>query len=256
MIRKSACSLLAILGWLGSMLHGEETNGVGSPFAYTPIHERLSTIEYLSRRADVAGVGLFLDCPTPSNPTVGVHVQDFWAGNSGTNVLRISINEYKEFTDWIHPTNAPVVFFAFRPATYMTNAWSDVANAAELYPGRLTDMSLSFPFADRAWFRTTRDNGLLYAFATNLWDSVRANPNPTNFYKVLRDADSPAYTNSSRVVMETSHGLFSFFRTCTDTDLLEKFQDPLLNAYGKNVLENELLNRGWTYTNGSWALPQ
>ena len=215
-----------------------------------------TTIPGLVEGADVAGVGTFLNQPTTNNPFASVLVQDYWGGGRETNVLRINVSPYHWQTDWVFPTNVPIVFFAVKRISY-TNG-SDVVNQAEFYqnmPQEWLD-ELSFPGGDYAWFRTTRDNGLLYEFATNLWNCVRANPNQTNYYEVLREAEKISFSSSSRLWIDAARDFSFFLRSSSNSFLLGKYDDPLLGASGRQSIYGELYDRGWTRTNGVWNPPQ
>ena len=215
-----------------------------------------TTIPGLVEGADVAGVGTFLNQPTTNNPFASVLVQDYWGGGRETNVLRINVSPYHWQTDWVFPTNVPVVFFAVKRISY-TNG-SDVVNQAEFYqtmPQEWLD-ELSFPGGDAAWFRTTRDNGLLYEFATNLWNCARVNPNPTNYYEVLRNAKNVPFSSSSRLWIDAYKDFRFFLKERPDEFLLDRYNDPLLNNAGRRGIINELCDRGWALTNGVWYPPQ
>ena len=215
-----------------------------------------TTIPGLVEGADVAGVGTFLNQPTTNNPFASVLVQDYWGGGRETNVLRINVSPYHWQTDWVFPTNVPIVFFAVKRISY-TNG-SDVVNQAEFYqnmPQEWLD-ELSFPGGDYAWFRTTRDNGLLYEFATNLWNCVRENPNSTNYYEVLREAEKIPFSSSSRLWIDAARDFSFFLRSSSDSFLLERYSDPLLGDSGRQSIYGELYDRGWTRTNSVWNPPQ
>ncbi len=209
-------------------------------------------IEYTS----TAGVGVFTgDCSTTNVSFVDISVQQWWTQDTGTNTVRINKIDglYKE---WAFPTNVPVVFFAITKAQwYGKKADYYLTNEAER-------AELTFGNVDRAWFRTTRDNGLVYSFTTNLWECMRTNPNPTNYYVVLRDAErSVSEQDSWRVNFDAYHGLSSLFDDASESYLAEKLNDPLLSPVMRNSVGNRLGDRhGWTYsyTNNVnvWSPPQ
>ena len=235
----------------------EETN----KFAYAgldPKETSLPPIPRLVQDADVAGVGEFINQPSRNTPIARVLVHDYWAGDPGTNVLQVSLVGSDYLTDWVFPTNVPVVFFAMKKSSYFdyTHGWTDITNLAEIYTNEAELAVLSFPGGDRAWFRTTRDAGLLYTFATNLWDCLRANPNSTNYYEVLREAEKVPYSTSSRLWLDADGCLSSLFLHSTDAFLIDKYEDPSLSSSGKNNIFNRLAWRGWTYTNDVWIPPQ
>lgn len=251
---KSTMQMLVVLAVCGNAC-AEQTNLLVKP----PFDDRWwndTLIPALVERIDVAGVGLFLNQPTTNDPYANVLVQDYWVGNSGTNVLRINVSPYRWETDWIFPTNVPVVFFANKRSSHTNN--SEIVNLAEFYqamPQAWLD-ELSFPGGDAAWFRTTRDNGLLYDFTTNLWNCVKTNPNPTNHYEVLREAEKIPFSSSSRLWIDAYRGFRYFVEDSTSDFLLDKFDDPMLDDTGRQSIYRELYSRGWRRTNGVWNPPQ
>jgi hypothetical protein len=64
--------------------------------------------------------------PTTNDPYANVIVQNCWGGESGTNVLRINVSPYQWQTDWVFPTNVPVVFFAIKRSSHTNN--SEIVN--------------------------------------------------------------------------------------------------------------------------------
>lgn len=221
----------------------------------------------LVRGASCAGVGLFLNEPSLTFPSVDIQVQQWWTPPLATNVVRIhELDPYS--TNWMFPTNVPVVFFALTkrqmydgtpalvvPDQYPPEWVYSITNAAEM-------AKLMFSEVDRSWFRTTRDNGLVYAFATNLWECMRTNPNPTNYYEVLRDAQRTVSKQDSwRVRLDASKGLSWLFSDASESYLAEKLNDPLLSPIMRNSVGNWLSHRfRWTYdyTNNveAWTPPQ
>ena len=193
---------------------------------------------------DYIGVGRFIgDCSTTNVSFADISVQQWWTPDPGTNTVRIRKID-RLFEEWIFPTNVPVVFFiAIKADWYGTNATFYITNAAER-------AQLTFINADRSWFRTTRDNGLVYDFATNLWECMRANPNPTNYYTVLRDTERTVSEQDSwRVRLDAYEGLSWLFHDASESYLAEKLNDPLLSPIMRNSVGNRLWDRfGWTYT--------
>ena len=257
MKKQTLFSILFAVAFLPAM--AEETNLVDfAGFLQRETQKILPTTSLMVQDADVAGVGEFINQPSTNTPTARILVHDYWAGDPGTNVLQVSLVGSDYLTDWVFPTNVPVVFFAMKKSSYFdyTHGWTDITNLAEIYTNEAELAVLSFPGGDRAWFRTTRDNGLLYTFATNLWDCLRANTNFPNYYKVLREAEKVPFVTSSRLNYEAFSCLDAIFRTASDSFLLEKYEDPLLSSSGKNIIFNRLAWRGWTYTNDVWIPPQ
>lgn len=247
-------TLLILLTVCGNAC-AEQTNILVRP----PFDDRWwngTLIPFLVQNTDVAGVGTFLNQPTTNDPYANVLVYDYWNGDAGTNVLKINVGDPWE-TDWMFPTNIPVVFFASKRGS-CTNG-SDVVNLAEYYQQTKSQAWLNelfFPGGDAAWFRTTRDNGLLYEFATNLWNCVNTNPNPTNCYEVLRDAEKVPFSSSSRLWIDTSNGFDFFLNKSSNEFLRDKYDDPLLSDTGRHSIFRELYYRGWTLTNGVLYPPQ
>ena len=69
------------------------------------------TISDCVRIATVAGVGLFLNEPSPADPFVDIQVQQWMTPALNTNTVRIhELDPYS--TNWEFPTNVPVAFFA------------------------------------------------------------------------------------------------------------------------------------------------
>lgn len=201
---------------------------------------------------DYIGVGKFVgDCSTTNVSFADISVQQWWTPDPGTNTMRIrKINRLPD--EWIFPTNVPVVFFVATKADwYGENAEFYMTNAEER-------AELTFINADRSWFRVTRDNGLVYAFATNLWGCMRANPNPTNYYAVLRDTErTVSEQNSWRVRLDAYEGLSWLFHDATESYLAEKLNDPLLSPVMKGSVRATLYDKfGWRYVNGVITPPQ
>ncbi len=231
-----------------------------SDISQAEIDEKVSRdaaiIPFLVAHSSAAGIGRFVgDCSTTNVSFVDISVQQWWTQDPGTNTVRIrKIDGIPD--EWIFPTNVPVVFFAKTKAQwYGKNAEYLLTNAAER-------AELTFGNVDRSWFRTTRDNGLVHAFATNLWGCLRADLNLTNYYAVMRDAESTVSKQDSwRVHLDASKGLSWFLDDLTESELAEKLNDPLLTPATKNYVGNRLGDRyGWTYsyTNNVnvWTPPQ
>lgn len=251
-IKRILIAVAAIAALVGSVL-AEQTNRVEIVWDEARLRDSVS-VAALARSAEVAGVGAFLNQPTPENPYAYVEVNDYWTGNPGTNVVKIKAgNAYS--TDWVFPTNTPIVFFAKTRGYVVTNNFSDIENPPPVDTTGIDLSELFFPHGDDAWFRTTRDNGLLYEFSTNLWDCLRINPNQGKFYEVLRDADKLPYSTSSRLSNDTYHELSFLFLENSDSNLIEKTEDPLIGEKTKWSIHNRLLRRGWSSTNGVYYPP-
>lgn len=220
------------------------------------VHSGAAIVPLLVKYSSAVGVGTFVgDCSVTNVSFADIHVQQWWTPDPGTNAIRIQkVTGIPD--EWTFPTNVPVAFFAITKAQWY-------GEDAEYYlPSAAERAELTFGDVDRAWFRTTRDDGLLHSFATNLWECVRVNPNPTNYYEVLRDAERTVSRNDSwRVQLDASKGLSWLFGDASESYLAEKLNDPLLSPTMKNSIGNRLRHHfGWTYSfsNGTeiWTQPQ
>lgn len=248
-------------------IFAEEVSNITGAELDDKLYNNTTTIQSLVRGASCVGVGLFINEPSPADPFVDIQVQQWLTPALSTNVVRIYELSGRT-TNWVFPTNVPIAFFAFtKRQTYRDHAvFFHPEDYTPEYCFSITnDMEMAkfmFPNVDRAWFRVTRDNGLVYAFATNLWNCVRANPNPTNYYELLRDAERTVSKEDSwRVKFDAHRGLSWLFNEEPESDLAEKLNDPLLSITKKNTLGNTLMDRfGWTYsyTNNVevWTPPQ
>ena len=250
-MRKTVCMLATTL-IVATVLAEEFSDASQEDISKSFNLVRIST---LVKIADCAGVGLFLNEPSPTAPFVDIQVQQWWTPSLPTNIVRIhELNPYS--TNWVFPTNVPIVFFAVAkrqmyvdhpaftiPSQYPPEWVCSITNATEME-------KLMFPGVDRSWFRTTRDNGLVYDFATNLWECMRANPNTTNYYEVLRDSERTVSKQDSwRVHIDAYKGLSWFLDAASESYLAEKLNDPLLSPIMRNSVGNRLWDRfGWTYT--------
>ena len=216
------------------------------------------SIPFLVRNSDVAGFGEFVNTPSPTNPVVDIHVQQWWTPNLGTNnMLRIHGIDETE-TNWIFPTNAPVVFFANAASNVIINTSVDEDAVARMSQDE--NWQWVFKHVDRSWFRVSRDNGLMYDFTTNLWRHVRVSPNLTNEYTFLRDTFNSAYNiylseqplPSWRVACDSSEGLDYIFENATESFIAKILVDPLLPEDMQNLVHKELEKRFAWYedTNG------
>lgn len=254
-MNKTICMLLAAL--ITTTVIAEEFSNLSQAEIGENVYRDAAIIPLLAKHASIAGIGMFVgDCSVTNVLFVDINVQQWWTSDPGTNAIRVSKIDGL-YDEWVFPTNIPVVFFAITKAQwYGEDAEHYLTNAAER-------AELTFGDADRSWFRTTRDNGLLYTFATNLWNCVRTSPNPTNQYEMLRDTEHMvSMQNSWRVHLDASAGLtWIFFDNASESYLAEKLDDPLLSPIMKNSVGNLLSYRfGWTYnyTNNVeiWTPPQ
>ena len=260
-------NIAMLLTFLALPVIAEEFSNLSETEICKKLYSDAPLVSDLIRGARCAGVGVFLNEPSPTSPSVDIQVQQWWTPPLATNTVRIhELDPYS--TNWVFPTNVPVVFFALtkrqmysghsawvNPDQYPPEWVYSITNAAE-------SAKLMFLDVDRAWFRTTRDNGLVYVFATNLWECMRANPNSTNYYEVLRDTERTVSEEESwRVNFDSDKGLSWLFVNASESDLAEKLNDPLLSPIMRNSVGNRLGNHyGWTYsyTNNVnvWAPPQ
>ena len=248
-------NIAMLLTFLALPVIAEEFSNLSETEICKKLYSDAPLVSDLIRGARCAGVGVFLNEPSPTSPSVDIQVQQWWTPPLATNIVRIhELDPYS--TNWVFPTNVPVVFFALTkrqmydgtpalvsPDQYPPEWVYSITNATEM-------AKLMFPDTDRSWFRTTRDNGLVYVFATNLWNCMRANPNSTNYYEVLRDAERSVSEQASwRVNLDAYKGLSWLFHDASESDLAEKLNDPLLSPIMRNSVGNRLWDQfGWTYT--------
>ena len=255
---------ILILTLFASNLFSEELSAMSQEEMETILYSTSrANIPSLVRNSEVAGVGEFVNVPSPTNRIVDIAVQQWWTPNPGTNeMLRIHYIDESE-TNWIFPTNMPVVFFA--------SAASNVVINTCLGADMLKHMSQEererwmFKFVDRSWFRVSRDNGLVYDFTTNLWQHTRVNRNFTNQYEVIRDAYISAHNDillentlpSWRVAYDSMEGLSYIERAATESFLVEIMIDPLLPESAQDDIANALFHRfNWDVdTNGVLRAP-
>ena len=193
-------------------------------------------IPSLIQHSIVAGVGEFLNAPSPANRVVDISVLEWWTDNPGTNdMLRIH-NIYDNETNWIFPTNAPIVFFATATSNVIINTCLGEGLVERMAQEKREQWM--FEHVDRSWFRVSRDNGLVYSFTTNLWRHMHASPNFTKQYETLRDACMSAYNEalqdrplpSWRVAHDSINRLDHMFNNGFETFLAMAMSDPLLPA--------------------------
>ena len=260
-MKKTICLFIAMLTAL--MVFAEEFSNISQAERNKKFFGDAILVSDLVRGASCAGVGQFLNEPSVDSPFVDIQVQQWWTPLLETNVVRIhELDPYS--TNWVFPTNVPVVFFAVTkrqmydgtpalviPDQYPPEWVYSITNAAEM-------AKLMFIEVDRAWFRTTRDNGLVYTFATNLWECMRTNPNPTNYYEVLRDAERTVSKQASwRVRLDAYSALSWFLDDLSESDLAEKLDDPLLSPVMKGSVRATLYDKfRWRYINGVITPPQ
>lgn len=255
--------IMILIALTAGVVLAEELGNISSAERSRKIHVNDPILPRQVNYANVAGVGLFLNEPSSDSPTVDIQMQQWWTPPLATNVVRIyELNPYS--TNWIFPTNVPVVFFAVTKRQMYPRLPELLA--FDVYPPEwvfsitnATEMAkLMFSNTDRAWFRTTRDNGLVYELATNLWSCVRTNPNPTNYYAVLRDAERTVSKQDSwRVHFDAYHGLSFLFDDASESYLAEKLDDPLLSPVMKGSVRAILYDKfGWRYVNGVITPPQ
>ena len=209
------------------------------------------TIPLLVEASNLAGVGVFVNVPSPTNPVVDIAVQQWWTPNPGTNdMLRIHRIRGDE-TNWIFPVNEPVVFFAIAASNAFANANAVEKTGVCAELEKMEQEQWVFKHADRSWFRVSRDNGLMYDFTTNLWQHARVSPNLANRYEVLRNAVSAAYDalltenplellQSWRLASDSIDGLEHIIENGTEVFLAEITTDPLSPEWMLRMARKEL----------------
>lgn len=241
----------------------EEFSSLSEDEINKKLYSAAPLVSDLIRGARCAGIGVFLNEPSTNAPAVDILVQEWWTSPLTNSVVQIhELDPYS--TNWVFPTNVPVVFFALskrqmysghtawvNPDPYPPEWVYSITNAEE-------SAKLMFLDVDRAWFRTTRDNGLVHAFATNLWNCMRTNPNPTNYYEVLRDTERTVPDQASwRVNFDSGKTLSWIIRGADENGLVAMLNDPLLSPPMKGVVRTTLYNNhGWRYVNGVLTPPQ
>jgi len=229
-----------------------------------------TTMANLARLADVAGVGRFINQPSTNDAIAQVFVDEWWTASMTNNTLEIDFGLVKKGSEWVGidtdfiiPTNVPVVFFSMKPTNFVTNGFEDIIHymdkdEREEFLIEIAESELlSFPGGDRAWFEKTTDNGLLYAYATNIWETLRTNPNPTNYYNVLCAADNITREESFRIFCDNSSALDDFHKNSSTDFLVEKYNERTWPSGVKASIANILQNWPycWTRTNDVWVAP-
>jgi hypothetical protein len=257
------CTTL-ILALFASNLFSEELSSMSrEEIDAIPSDVSQISIPLLAGISKIAGIGMFANIPSPTNSTVDIAVQQWWTPNPGTSdTLRVH-NIYEGETNWIFPTNEPVVFFA----TVASNLVKHTCIGEHLME-HMTQEELERPVfwhVDRSWFRVSRDNGLLYSFTTNMWQHTYVSQNLTNKYEALRDVFSSVYTELSagqtvpswRVAYDSYEGLQNIIRHGSEKFLAEMMVDPQLPELIQIDALEELKERFcWDFdTNGVFRAP-
>jgi len=197
------------------------------------------TIPQLVKYSSTAGVGRFVgDCSNTNVAFVDIAVDQWWTTEPGTNMVRF-YKIYGREEQWTFPTNVPVVFFGMTKEEW----YGEVAERALALSGE-NAKEITFNDQERSWFRVSRDNGLLYSFATNLWDCVRTNSDEDRYYNVLRNADREITNETSwRVRLDAYEALTYLFDTSTESFLTQKLKDPQLRPIMRNSIGNTLMDK-------------
>ncbi len=223
----------------------EEVSNIPQAEIEEKAYSGAAIVPFLVQHASAAGIGSFVGDDTLTDVQhVDIQVQEWWTADPGTNLVRL--HKVKNHPDaWTFPPNAPVVFFAITKR-------QRYGEFADFYLDKAGEdgSELTFGDVDRSWVRVERDNGLLHTFATNLWDCVRANPDPSRYYEVLRDAERTVSTQDSWRVLYDAHRALSWLLDDAPEDyLVQKLNDPLLRDVLRNSVGNRLRHRfGWTYS--------
>jgi len=203
------------------------------------VSKRAVTIPQLVKYSGTAGVGRFIgDCSTTNVAFVDIAVDQWWTTDPGTNTVRF----YKIFgkeEHWVFPTNVPVVFFGMTKEEW----YGEVAERALAQSGE-NGKDITFNNQERSWFRVSRDNGLLYSYATNLWVCARTNPNEARYYTVLRDIEREIPVEVSWRVRHDNRAAFRhLLEEKPENFLTSKFNDPLISPLMKHSIGNMLMDR-------------
>ncbi len=251
-------SLLAALPLtLFRMAFAEEVSVTDARALYqSRAYRNRAVIPELVRTADVAGIGRFLNEPSPEAPSVQIAVDAYWTESPGTDVIEVDASRSLGAPDWEYPTNIPVVFFAIHYGS-LSNVWSNGGIDLSRFADETQNAKLIFSDSPRAWFRVERDGGILHEFATNLWECVRTNPDEERYYEVLRDYAKTPFATSSRVAWDADATLYHFLFSKPDDYLFDKKNnDPDLSPEFRNSIRNILLQRRWTLIDGVWHEPE
>ena len=241
---------------------------------------------YISRtieRAHIAGVGHFMNQPSETNRFAEVFVDECWTGNVTNDIVQIKFGIYDSSetpsnTDWVIPLDDPIVFFAVTHSNYMVNgsympvdymfnigmmSLTNEPGIKVVSPPRFTpedlvsystNTTLYFPGGDSAWFRTTRDDGLLYTFTTNLWENMIVNPNTNNLYCILSEAVKVEMDVSKRIYFDSFKGFRTLLMKFTPEFLVDEYYKSDHKRV-KHYLEIEIRARKWNLVNGVWEPP-
>jgi len=271
---KKAIPIIAITAILLFCLIAEETTShlpttqeeiIKSYFRPEERSERKeSSIHKLIQDATFAGVVRFQNQPSTTNRFAEVFVDECWTGETSNETKKILFSKYDyKFINWVVPTNIPVVVFANKinanindDNEYFTHGFSLSDNV--MFNNLVSSNNLFyFPGGDRAWFRTTRDNGLLYEFSTNTWMYLRKNPNTTNYFEMLILYNQVSLDESARIVHDRGNAMRWVCGELPLDFLMLKHQDPSMTNSMKNFISSELRDRGWTWdrTNSVWIAP-
>ena len=253
-----------ILALFASNMFSEEFSNISQEdINNIPYHVTAINIPSRVRYSEIAGVGEFVNIPSPTNPVVDISVQQWWTANPGTNnMLRIHGIDETE-TNWIFPTNVPIVFFATAASNVVINTC--IGETLVEHMNHDERAQWMFKHVDRSWFRVSRDNGLMYSFATNLWQHTRVTPNITNQYELFRDVYRLACNDilleqslpSWRVAYDSYEGLDAFTNSESENFLAEMMIDPWLPEDMQDGARIKLKERFNWYvdTNGVFRAP-
>jgi len=210
------------------------------------------TLQSIIEIADVAGVGKFMNRPSPSDTIVNVYIDDCWLGDFSQGET-IQIGAETHYSDYNHPTNVPVVFFArhriSRKLEYFTDENTGIYTS---WIETTTNLIPSFIDGDCSWFVKAHDNGLLYDFATNLWDCIRENPNPVNFTNVMIAANKFTINESRRLNIYVLRDTREMFKGTPSSYFFEKLEEPNLPQYEIDLYKEQLGLRGRFFKDGAW----
>lgn len=201
----------------------------------------LSTQAYL---CDIAGTGEVVE----SRPKgFRIVVDNYWVGNSGTNVLDIAVD-----ADPPPSGHVPIVFFASTNAyfkgevveplallcqwSFLTNRTVGSATTELGLEARTTVTNLQLLADSLSWFNVSADGGLLLEYASNLVHHARTQVDHQVFYETVRDGARLPPATSPRIYADSIHQLMHWGSYESEEYLRRVWVDPLITGRARGVL--------------------
>ena len=198
--------------------------------------EAFATIGISAVSSDIAGIGTLLPFDAEEDLTVVIQVEEVFFGN--TNQQTITVGNP---LPWLYPVKnfspeaGRMVFLAY------TNFCEDASLGKWFYDmrPRIDPVPFANPsifeltHPERTWFSPDIEDGLLFAYLTNIIHSTRIESNWTNVYEVTR---SGLTSTSERVRFDSRHDFGSLIKYGSHDQLLFMKNDPLFPAALKEYL--------------------